>query len=82
MTDLVEFNRVMALILRGGNPWRPQPVPADLDYADDVRRRHRAYTGEVGLPISKPKTKAMGIGETVADIHFEDDPRSKIFQLD
>lgn len=62
----------------------PAEYLADLDYADDVTlvvtdnpRGDRALHslsmagGEVGLPISKPKTKGMGIGDTMADIHLD-----------
>lgn len=69
----------------------PAEYLGDLDYADDVTllepdnpRSDRALHslarsgGEVGLPISKPKTKAMGIGETVAQVSFEDAPLDSV----
>jgi hypothetical protein len=63
----------------------PAEYLADIDYADDVtlletnnpqgdRALHsQSKAGEVGLPISKPKTKGMGIGDSVADIHLDGD---------
>jgi hypothetical protein len=35
---------------------------------------HSGFRRRSGLPISKPKTKAMGIGEAVANVQSKDEP--------